>query len=97
MNIKLMSTKEQLEEFKESFPWLDIKNELNNWKSAFIAELQSIVDDAASTNPTTASVLMHLGDINGRIKAVDYMLNLPNLFISIKEDEKNDSQRNSTN
>ena len=63
------------------------------WKEGFRREQDSIVDEAATTNPSTASVLFHMGDLNGRIKAVDYMLSLPDLFLSILEDKKNDSGR----
>ncbi len=94
--IEIKSTKAQLEEFKDSFVWLDIVNELEKWKQGFEEELRSIVDDAASSNPSTASVLLHLGDLNGRIKAVDYMLSIPDIFLSLMEEKENDSGRNKT-
>ena len=85
--IEIKSTKSQLEDFKESIIWYDLVKELEAWKKGFETELKSIVDDAASSNPSTASVLLHLGDLNGRIKAVDYLLGLPDVFISLLEDK----------
>lgn len=85
--IDILSTMDQLEALKESMPWADITRELTAWKVAFEREMASIVDDAARDNPSTASVLMHIGDINGRIKAVEYMLELPNVLIQILLDK----------
>jgi hypothetical protein len=95
--VRLRTTRDEIERFKESVLWADICEELNSWKIGFEMEMKSIVDDAASTNPSTASVLMHMGDINGRGKAVDYMLNILDVFLSILEDNKDDSRRDKTN
>jgi len=96
--IVVRATKEQINEFKESLLWQDIVNELMNWKEGFNREMQSIVDDAATENPSTASVLLHMGDLNGRQKAVDYMINILDMFLSILEskEQENDSGRNET-
>jgi hypothetical protein len=88
---ELRTTKNQVQEFKDSILWLDIVKELKAWKRGFDLEMKSIVDDAAETNPSTASVLLHMGDLNGRIKAVDYVLGIPDMFLSILEEKKNDS------
>jgi hypothetical protein len=82
------ASKSQLEEFKESLIWADLKNELLFWKEGFENELSGIVGDAEKNNPSTAVVLLHIGDINGRMKAVDYMLSIPDILISYKEDNK---------
>ena len=86
--IELRTTRDQVEEFKESILWADITEELNSWKEGFERELKAIVEDAAANNPSTASVLMHLGDLNGRLKAVDYMLSIPDVFLSLLEVKK---------
>jgi hypothetical protein len=86
--LELRTTKDALEEFKISILWADIVNELNSWKEGFRIERDSIVEDASENNPSTASVLLHLGDINGRLKAVDYMLSIPDVFLSILESRK---------
>lgn len=91
--ITVRATKGQIEEFLNSILWKDIKRELGAWKHGFEQELKSIVDNASDTNPSSASVLMHLGDINGRLKAVDYLLSLPNIFLQLLEDQKDDSKR----
>ena len=77
------STKIQLEEFKDSIVWNDIINELNVWKESFEIERGTIVDSSAESNPSTASVLMHLGDINGRLKTVEFVKSLPDVLLEI--------------
>ena len=94
--MKVYATKSQLEDFKESVIWKDIKRELKMWQVGFKQESLSMVEDAAETNPSTATVLMHLGDINGRVKAVEYMLALPDIFISILEDKEDDTRHERT-
>ena len=86
--IVVKASKSQLEGFIESFIWSDIKNELLFWKEGFENEMKGIVEEAAGSNPSTASVLLHMGDINGRMKAVDYMLSIPDILISSLEDKK---------
>jgi hypothetical protein len=88
--INLRVSRDAIEEFKESILWADIVEELNSWKTGFELERGSIVDDAAETNPSTASILLHLGDISGRIKAVDYMLSIPDVFLGLLDTKKED-------
>lgn len=90
------STKGDIERFMDSILWKDMKRELGVWKKGFRFENENIVDDAVETNPSTASVLMHIGDINGRVKTVDYLLSLPIIFLQILEDQKDDNRRNET-
>ena len=85
-------TRDQIEEFRSSILWADIVAELENWKLGFELEMKSIVDNAAETNPSTASVLLHMGDLNGRLKAVDYMLSIPDVFLSLIETKKEDNE-----
>ncbi len=96
MELVIQATRDQIEEFKESILWSDIVKELKNWKEGFNSEMMSIVDESADTNPSTASVLLHLGDLNGRQKAVDYFLGILDMFLSILEDKKNDPRHKST-
>lgn len=85
--ITINATKDQIEELKGSVIWDDIVRELESWKHGFTLEMQSIVDDAADTNPSTASVLLHMGDLNGRVKAVDYVIGILDTFLSIKNEQ----------
>ena len=87
------ATKGQIKEFKESILWKDFNRELKAWKRGFKLEMETIVDDAETNNPSTASILLHMGDVNGRIKAVDYILSIPDIFLQILEDQKDDSER----
>ena len=92
--LKVNATRDQIEEFKESVIWQDIRRELFSWQRGFNKEMMSIVDEAASENPSTASVLLHMGDLNGRQKAVDYLISLPDVFLSLKEEEIREREEN---
>jgi len=85
--IKINATLDQIEGLKESIVWKDIVRELRNWKKGFNMEMESIVDNAESNNPSTASVLMHMGDLNGRQKAVDYFISILDVFTDLKREE----------
>jgi hypothetical protein len=91
--ISVNATKDQIEEFKESLLWKDICNELDFWSEGFAREHDSIVDEASTKNPSTAAVLMHLGDINGRKKAVAYFKQILDIFLNALEDRKDDTKR----
>jgi len=90
--IQVRVSKGAIEEFKESILWADMVEELTSWKEGFNREMLSIVDDAEGNNPSTASVLLHMGDLNGRQKAVDYFLSLPDVFIDLISSEKEDKK-----
>jgi hypothetical protein len=90
--IRVNSTRDQIEDFKSSILWRDIVRELQSWKQGFNLEMMSIVDDAAGSNPSSASVLMHIGDLNGRQKAVDYMLSILDVFLQSIESKKDNSK-----
>lgn len=88
METEVYATTEQIKEFLESVLWQDIVRELEVWRKGFNYEMMSIVDNAADNNPSSASVLLHMGDINGRVKAIDYLISLPNVFLQLKEERK---------
>jgi hypothetical protein len=94
--LEVYATRDQIEDLKSSVLWNDIVTELESWKEGFNKEMLSIVDDSASDNSSTASVLLHMGDLNGRQKAVDYILSLPDIFLQILEDKKDDIRRKQT-
>lgn len=81
--ITIRATRIQIEEFTESLLWKDFQQECEAWLHGFDIELNSIVDEAATTNPSSATVLMHMGEINGRKKAINYLLQLPDMFLDI--------------
>jgi len=85
--VKINATLENIEDFKKSILWNDITRELVAWKEGFNREMSTIVDDAEKTNPSTASVLLHMGDLNGRQKAVDYVLSILDVFTDLKKEE----------
>lgn len=82
------ATRDQIEDFINSVLWKDIRRELLKWKKDFNLEIDQITDDAKENNPSTASVLLHIGDINGRKKAIDYLLSLPNVLLQVLIDQQ---------
>lgn len=96
MEVQVNATKDQIEDLKSSVLWSDIVNELEEWKNGFVLEQSAIVDNAVEDNLSTASVLLHMGDLNGRAKAVNYVLSIPDVFLSILEDKKNATEHKST-
>ena len=90
--MKVNATREAIEDFKESLLWNDITREIKAWKKGFNIEMLNIVDDAASENPSTAQVLLHMGDLNGRQKAVDYFLSILDVFLDTIEIQKEDDK-----
>ena len=92
MEVSVNATKDQIEELKSSVLWSDIVNELENWKEGFNAEMMSIVDDSADSNPSSASILLHMGDISGRINAVNYMASMLDVFLSILETKETEEK-----
>lgn len=86
----IRATKEQLTEFKESLIWKDICEELENWKRGFQAETLALAENADSANLTTASVMLELGSLSGRMKAADYFASMPDILLSILEGEEDE-------
>ena len=85
--VTINATLDQIEELKKSIIWGDITRELTAWKTGFNTEMLSIVDDAEDKNSSTATVLLHMGDLNGRQKAVDYVLSILDVFSDLKKEE----------
>ena len=93
------SSKGEIEKFKDSLVWLDIKDELADLAKRAELEYDLVgephVDDSGHMIvPNTSETLIHLGEIKGRRKAVSYFLNIPDIFLQILEDKKDDSGRN---
>ena len=91
----IRSTKSQIEEFKKSFIWKDIVDELDTLTKNAQLEYDIVgephIDDAGyKIVPNSSETLIHLGDIKGRRKAVNYFLNIPDILLQILEDNKND-------
>lgn len=89
------ASREAIEEFKKSILWADMKEELLFWLEGFKDEQDSIADDTIENNKSTAAVLTHLGDLNGRKKAVNYLLGMLDVFLSefeVKKEDKKDGR-----
>jgi hypothetical protein len=90
--IVVYSTVSQLEDFKESLIWKDIERELKAWQLGFEIEQRGLVEDVAENNLSTANVLTHLGDLHGRQKAIEYVLSIVDVLISIAIEEQEENQ-----
>uniref|UniRef100_A0A6H1ZMG0 Uncharacterized protein n=1 Tax=viral metagenome TaxID=1070528 RepID=A0A6H1ZMG0_9ZZZZ len=92
----LKSTRDQIEEFKNSMLWLDFKSELKRLYVNAGIEYDLVGephtdDSGAKIVPNSSETLIHLGEIKGRRKAVKYFLSIPDIFLQILEENKNDS------
>jgi hypothetical protein len=97
----IRTTKSEIESFKESFLWMDIKDELNDLAKRAQLEYDLVgephIDDSGyKIIPNSSETLIHLGDIKGRRKAVSYFLNILEVLLQILEDKKNDTERELT-
>lgn len=98
---KLRSSINDIEDFKKSFIWLDIVDELEELSRKAQLEYDIVgephVDDQGyKVVPNSSETLIHLGDIKGRRKAVNYFLSILDIFLQILEGEKDDSRHNKT-
>ena len=92
----IRATKEQLIEFKDSLIWQDICEELN--ELAELAKVEYTIvgepylsDDGHKIVPNTSETLIHLGDIKGRLKAVNHFKSIIDSLITgieLQEDEE---------
>lgn len=92
----LFSSRAQIEDFKKSFIWKDIVSELKRLR--YRAQLEYDIvgephrnDEGDMVVPTTSETLIHLGDIKGRRKAVEYFLSIPDILLQILEPSKEQS------
>lgn len=94
----IRATRNQIEEFRSSMLWKDIVDELNNLDRRAQLEYDLVGephknDDGLLVIPNTSDVLIHLGDIKGRRKAVQYFLQILDVFETILEEQANDAKR----
>lgn len=89
----MKASKTQIEEFKESFIWADIVDELKVLDERAQLEYDlvgepHVDDDGYKIVPTSSETLIHLGEIKGRRKAVRYFLDILDVLIYKTEAEK---------
>ena len=94
---ELLSSRPLIEEFMNSTVWKDIVRELKSLRHKSLIEYDIVGephknDDGDMIIPTTAETLIHLGDIKGRRKAVDYFLSIPDIFLQILDTEKEERE-----
>ena len=86
-DMELRVTKDSIEEFKNSVLWKDIKRELGVWKKMAKDELVFLANDCSDIKDLTS-----IARIGGRMEAIDYMLEVPDIFLQ----EIEDARRNET-
>lgn len=95
MEVKVRATEGQIEEFKGSILWDDIKCELEQWKSIAKDEYSQVIGNVISGKSDIENSDMHLGSIYGRERTIDYLLSIPDIFIQVLK-EKEDARRKQT-
>ena len=76
------ATREQITDFIESLLWKDMKREMGRWKRQFEKESISVIGSCIDVKENSASILTHLGDIHGRCVTIDFLLEMPDVFLS---------------
>lgn len=90
MEVEVRATKLQIEEFKDSILWEDIKNELEQWKLVAQGEYSQVVGNIISGDSDIENSDMHLGSLYGRERTIDYLLSIPDIFLQILEEKKDE-------
>ena len=91
--LEIRATKSQIEDFKESILWKDIKRELELWREMAKNEYSQVVGNVIAGNDDVKNSDMHLGSLYGREASIDYLLGMPDMFLQILEEEKEDESR----
>ena len=92
MEVRVRATRGQIEELKGSILWDDIKNELEQWKSAAQDEYSQVIGNIISGGSDIENSDMHLGSLYGRERTIDYLLSIPDIFLQILEDKKDEPE-----
>lgn len=92
------STKAQLKEFSKSFIWADIVDHLKELRRLAQLEYKLVGephknDEGFMIIPNTSETLIHLGDIKGRKKAVDYFLSILDIIAQDVEIQKAEDKK----
>ncbi len=96
MEVRIHATKIQIEDFKDSLLWQDIKRELKVWQTAAGQEYGQVIGNVIAGNSEIENSDMHLGSLYGREKTVEFLLSLPDMFLQILEEKKDESRRDTT-
>ncbi len=91
MEVKINATKVQIEDFKDSLLWQDIKRELKMWQTAAGQEYSQVVGNVIAGESEIENSDMHLGSLYGREKTVEFLLSLPDMFLEILEEKEDES------
>jgi len=91
----MKASKAQLEDFRDSFIWSDITDELlildrrSQLEYDVVGE-PHVDDDGYKIVPTSSETMIHLGEIKGKRKSVNYFLDMIDVLINKVEMEKTD-------
>ena len=95
--IEVRATRIQLEEFKQSFIWQDILDEINRLDTLAQLEYDLVgeirMDDRGfPVIPNSSETLIHLGDIKGRRKACENFKLIIDILIQYKDMAKEERE-----
>ncbi len=96
MEVRIHATRVQIEDFKESLLWQDIKREMKVWQGAAGREYAQVIGNIIAGDSEIENSDMHLGSLYGREKTVEFLLSLPDMFLQILEEKEDDSRLEST-
>lgn len=92
--VLVRASADQIKDFRDnSLIWKDVKREMAIWSRMFQREVMEVIDDVVAGQREAGSALTHLGSIHGRVKAVEYMLSLPDIFLQTLEMQKEARKR----
>ena len=91
--VVINATRDQIEEFKGSLLWKDMQEELKRWLEMFAIQKSNTIDMCISGEIGGSSALASLAEVKGRERTIEYIMAMPDVFLQILEDKKNDSGR----
>lgn len=93
--VLIRATRGQIEDFKASILWKDIKRELGVWKTGAKNEYSQVVGNVIAGESGLENSDMHLGSLYGREMTIDFLLGLPDMFLEILKEKSNESRSES--
>lgn len=92
LDVKIDATMEQVKQFKGSILWRDIERELKRWLEMFEPHNSMAIDLCIEGKMSGSATLTSMAEVRGREKAINYILAMPDVFLDILEERKDDSR-----
>jgi len=95
--ILVRTTRDEINEFKNSFLWKDMKRELGIWKRMISQRALELTGECIRGERESGSVLAALGSLYGSKETVNRLLGLPDHFIEELNIRKEEKEKNGLN